>query len=1479
MSEAMKLSRLPPGFGLDAAAQAMALKASAVTEVRREWTDRGWRASGVVSDGGQTFNPAVELTSGPDAKLLESSCTCGRFRCRHAAALVLCTDPPTTPRPQTRAAQLAASSSEPLDPRLRQWLAGFEPEAPQRGGRGRQFELRFVLRVQNLTVRGNPSSVRRASLQLVRLPLLSGVPSPGGAEPYPMPKKVGAAPAFVQKDADALQLIEVAALPAHVPGHWEDQLYALTDHPATALLLDTLLDVGRLCWQSPAAPLTRGRAVQGVPDWQTDETGGQSPTLAVPELPGAVILPLARPWAVDPQALTLARVEVPGPPERTARFLSGPTLTPTQAKVLAKVLTENSLPLPVPRSLNANEEKLPFTPQLHLFSRTTSVQYLLGAAPQTRVITFPVAEYRVAYGGHEIYPAQLLAGQDAAQTATVYRGDLVTQVPRDLQAERKAERQVNAAGFATLQELFPEYGIPDEFAALLTQGDDESWLAFMHGGREALEQAGVRVVVHADFPLHFAEISDWYGETNDGGGWFTLDLGIVVDGHRISLIPVLADLIARQPELFTPEALAALDDQETIFATLDDGRRVPLPAGRVRSILSVLVELNLRDLPPGPLRLPLLDAARLAQLEHALQARWVGAERLLELGRRLQHFTGIEEVTPPQGLNADLRPYQLQGLAWLQFLREYDMGGILADDMGLGKAQPLDAGVLTPLGWRTMGELQVGDFVIGRDGRPTQVTGVFPQGLRPVYRVTLTDGASVEVDDDHLWAVNTPLRKRCGQPQRLLTTAQLRADLTDAAGNLKHYLPMVAPVEFAERDLPIDPYTLGTLLGDGSLLHSIDLTTEDELAQALALPAAVAASHVPRLMSKVGVHRLSPSHLSPSGPGDRNPLTTCLRELGLCSLSERDKYVPAEYLLASPAQRLALLQGLLDTDGHAARMVEYVSVSRALAGAVVELVQSMGGTARCREKSASHVDQGEQKTELAWRVTLKLPADLDPFRLPDKLAAYRRLRHYPPVRGIRSIEYVANKPAQCISVAAADHLYVTEQYIVTHNTLQTLAHLLTEKNEGRADRPSLVIAPTSVIGNWQAEAARFAPTLRLLLLHGKDRKAQFHKIPSADIVLTTYPLLPRDLEDLSEYAFHYVILDEAQNIKNNKTAAAKAAGSLDARHRLCLTGTPLENHLGELWSQFNFLSPGLLHDEKTFRALYRTPIEKRGEASRRAALAARVRPFILRREKRDVARELPPKTEIPVRVTLEGDQRDLYETVRVTMESRVREELQARGLARSTIAILDALLKLRQAVTDPRLVKLEAARQVHSNAKLDWLESNLPQMVEEGRRILLFSGFATLLGHLETTLREQGIPYSKITGQTVDRQKQIDEFQAGKTHVFLITLKAGGVGLNLTAADTVIHYDPWWNPAAEDQATDRAYRIGQDKPVFVYKLIAAGSVEERILELQARKAALARGILDGGLSDATQLTTQDLDRLFAPLADEEAEEAAALAEA
>jgi SNF2 family DNA or RNA helicase len=433
-------------------------------------------------------------------------------------------------------------------------------------------------------------------------------------------------------------------------------------------------------------------------------------------------------------------------------------------------------------------------------------------------------------------------------------------------------------------------------------------------------------------------------------------------------------------------------------------------------------------------------------------------------------------------------------------------------------------------------------------------------------------------------------------------------------------------------------------------------------------------------------------------------------------------------------------------------------------------------------------------------------------------------------------------------------------------TAQTLAHLLTEKEAGRLDKPALVVLPTSLIFNWKHEATRFAPGLKVISLHGKDRHAQFDHVAEHDVALTTYPLLWRDHEALEKQDYHMLILDEAQTVKNAGSQAAQVVRRLKARHRLCLTGTPLENHLGELWAQFDFLLPGFLGDAKSFTRTWRTPIEKQGDTLRRELLAKRLRPFILRRRKEEVAQELPPKTIILRTVELEGGQRDLYETVRSAMDARVREAIADLGFNRSQIVILDALLKLRQVCCDPRLLKSETARSVKERAKLDLLMAMLPEMVEEGRRVLLFSQFTSMLDLIRAELDQAGLGYVSLTGATDDRETPIRRFQEGETPVFLISLKAGGVGLNLTAADTVIHFDPWWNPAVENQATDRAHRLGQTKPVFVYKLIVAGSIEEKILALQEKKAELAAGILSEDAQGMAKFGEADLAALLAPLA-------------
>ncbi|MES2739373.1 MAG: DEAD/DEAH box helicase [Pseudomonadota bacterium] len=691
------------------------------------------------------------------------------------------------------------------------------------------------------------------------------------------------------------------------------------------------------------------------------------------------------------------------------------------------------------------------------------------------------------------------------------------QIARDHRAEATAHASLHGLGFRPHSEpaLAPLVGA-------LELAGPQAWLDFAGSGLPALRAQGWLLDLAPSFRFDVRPIDEWYAEVDPGAqgqAWFELELGIVVEGERVPLLPILLQLIRSAPQQFDAGALAAHDDGEVLMARLPGGGRVGLPWSRVRPILTTLGELFFLERIGNAIRLPSLDAARLAELEAGAQLRWMGGETLRALGQRLAGFDGVTAVAPPAGLQASLRGYQLQGLAWMQFLREYGLAGILADDMGLGK------------------------------------------------------------------------------------------------------------------------------------------------------------------------------------------------------------------------------------------------------------------------------------------------------------------------------------------------------------TIQTLSHILLEKEAGRLDRPALVVAPTSLMGNWQEEAARFAPSLRVLLLHGAERAERFAAMGEHDLVLTTYALLPRDEALLLQQDFHLLILDESQYIKNHRSKAAGTATLLRARHRLCLTGTPLQNHLGELWSQFHFLLPGLLGDEQRFNSDFRKPIERDGDARRNALLTRRIKPFLLRRTKDHVAKELPAKMEMVREVTLVGLQRDLYETVRLAMDKKVRAAIASKGVARSQIIILEALLKLRQVCCDPRLVSLPGGRKSDApSAKLAELTGMLEQLLDEGRTILVFSQFTSMLALIEEQLRARDIGYALLTGETQDRGAQVALFQGGKVPVFLISLKAGGVGLNLTAADTVIHYDPWWNPAVENQATDRAWRIGQDKPVFVYKLIAKATLEEKIQEMQRGKAALAAGVLSGDATHGAAITQEDLSAIFAPLA-------------
>ncbi len=927
----------------------------------------------------------------------------------------------------------------------------------------------------------------------------------------------------VEADLDVFRLLHRLA-PSR--GYWND--LPLTGE-AGALALDAMLPTGRV-WLADTqgreytssvwrcTPLGRGKPRAARLSWRPQGEGALRAVLDCEPTAGKV-LGTEPPWYVDAAAAEAGPLECGEQAPLLHHLLALPPLARVDLPVVAELMADIAPELPSP--LAAAEDGMVVIPG--------------PPRPVLRLATM----YLYGWGQHRAYPARhgyehqpydyatyvFRYGEGDAR-AEVQPGDGMSyialadgrpaRVARDASAEAARLKDLLGVGFEPL----PKRAFYNEpFAGRLGLESEAAWARFLAETAPRLRALGWEVEFPRDYRHHILAVEAWEAELEqEEGGWFSLDMGVVVEGRRLPLAPLLVDLFRREPRWLDAGKLKRIGDDEKVILQSPDGARLAVPAERVKPLATTLIDLFDNVPASGEMRLSALDAPRLEQLTDPSRWQFKGADAVIRLAQRLRQSQGVQPVPAPPGFALDLRPYQQEGLAWLQYLRGHELGGILADDMGLGK------------------------------------------------------------------------------------------------------------------------------------------------------------------------------------------------------------------------------------------------------------------------------------------------------------------------------------------------------------TAQTLAHLLTEKQAGRLARPALVVLPTSLVFNWKREAARCAPDLRVLSLHGKERFEAFARIPEHDVCLTTYPLLWRDEAELAKHEYALLILDEAQTVKNAKARAAAVVRTLKAGHRLCLTGTPLENHLGELWAQFDFLLPGFLGDSKQFAQTWRTPIEKRGDRLRGELLARRIAPFILRRRKEEVARELPEKSLIVRTVELEGGQRDLYETVRAAMDARVREEIASKGFNRSQIVILDALLKLRQVCCDPRLLKtVRAAEKVKGSAKLELLMDMLPELVEEGRRVLVFSQFTTMLELIAAALDKAGIAHVRLTGQTVDREQAVAAFQAGEVPVFLISLKAGGVGLNLTAADTVIHYDPWWNPAAENQATDRAHRIGQVKKVFVYKLVVAGSIEERIIALQDKKAALAAGVLGEDADALAKFGEDDLRALLAPL--------------
>jgi non-specific serine/threonine protein kinase len=425
-------------------------------------------------------------------------------------------------------------------------------------------------------------------------------------------------------------------------------------------------------------------------------------------------------------------------------------------------------------------------------------------------------------------------------------------------------------------------------------------------------------------------------------------------------------------------------------------------------------------------------------------------------------------------------------------------------------------------------------------------------------------------------------------------------------------------------------------------------------------------------------------------------------------------------------------------------------------------------------------------------------------------------------------------------------------------TVQTLAFIQGEVNNKHI--PNLIVSPTSVLFNWQREIEKFTPEIDFTLHYGTKRTRDIRKLRNKQLILTTYGHLRRDINFLKDIQFHYIILDESQNIKNPQSETAQAARDLNSKNRLALTGTPVENNTMELWSQFSFLSPGLLGGQAFFKENFMRPIEKEQDVQAASTLKKLIFPFILRRTKDEVVKELPPKVENIIYSPMSEAQQSLYDQVRETYRSNIISEIESKGLGKSTMRVLEGLTKLRQVACHPGLVDSGFSDEA---GKFEALKLMIDDITSEDHKVLVFSQFVRMLSIIREHLEEQAIDFSYLDGSTKDRENAVDKFQnEEEIQIFLISLKAGGIGLNLTAADYVIHYDPWWNPAVEMQAIDRAHRIGQTKKVFAYKLITKDSVEEKILQLQHQKKELVQKLITTESGFYKSLNKYDIIDLF-----------------
>lgn len=776
--------------------------------------------------------------------------------------------------------------------------------------------------------------------------------------------------------------------------------------------------------------------------------------------------------------------------------------------------------------------------------------------------------------------------------------------------------------------------------------------------------------------------------------------------------------------------------------------------------------------------------------------------------------------------------------------------------MGSGKAQPLSAKILTPNGWTTMGKIKVGDLVIGSNGTSTEVLGVFPQGKKPIYQVTMNDGSTTQSCDEHLWNVNTAARKHQSLPSRVLSLREIRETLIDGSGNRQHFIPMMKPVSFQKKELLVDPYLLGCLIGDGNLStkNRIGFTSADEeLVQALTalLPENVCFKKVKQ--SKYDYRIVAKTR------GQRNTLVGLIKQLNLSGKRSWEKTVPVDYLLSSIEDRVSLLQGLLDTDGGlSGGVIEYSSTSLELTNQVKELVMSLGGNARVTSRTTQYTYLDEKKNgRLSYRVFIRLPNEIKPFRLERKANLVPLRTKYFPSRSIEAIDYVGEMDAQCISVAAQDHLYVTDDFIVTHNTITSIATFAELLRRVNPEYKLLIVAPKSLKAQWTGEIKNEIG-FDVYQIDSAPDIAKYME-SGAKIGAVTYQLIARYPDLFAEMYHDMVIFDEMQFVRNNETKTWKALAKMKAEYILGLSGTIIENRLGDLYSVMEILAPGYLGPEWKFNADYqilqnvtKSVIHYRGTKNI-DKLQVKLKPFVFSYDDLKITKTVDGKSEAAIikhcyhEVVLSPAERSIHDDY---MEKA--NVLMAKGmnspLTFGEKAILQSyLLKARQA-TDTRQLIDKHMTDI-SSGKLDKLIKLVKEHRDMDEKIVIFSSWTEMLDIVDVHIRKRlkNVSTTFFTGKQSAKQRKaaVLKFQTDpKCKVFLAS-DAGGLGLDglQLIAKTVLHTELPWNPSKLDQRNARVFRIGQTQDVTAHYLIGIDTIETSIMSSLYDKRAIRQEVL------------------------------------